>query len=72
MSDFTAGALIGLIIGCIAGFAVGATTAKELSRDLFKNDLVVETEQECNIDKPAGTICKWEATWKPVSVDKGE
>lgn len=64
MKNFTFGGLIGFVIGGVITLAVFG--------DFVKSELVMETQQECNIDKPSGTICKWEATWKPVSVDKGE
>lgn len=53
-------------------FLTGAFISLVITTDFVTIRVAEVTEQECNIDKPAGTICKWEATWKPISVDKGE
>lgn len=36
---------------------------------MYEKGLVIKTEQQCTTEKPANTICEWEATWKPVNVN---
>lgn len=56
--------LIAVCIGFMAGFAVAGVIAI----DIYTHDSAVVSEQQCNIDKPSGTVCEWVSTWQAVEV----
>ncbi len=62
----------GGILGVVAGMFLACIIVNAVLTENYEIDNVIVKESQCNIEKPANTICKWEATWKPVSADKGE
>jgi hypothetical protein len=62
MSNYILGFFVGL---CFAVFITMVSL-----QDYYEVHKVIVKEPQCNIEKPANTICKWEATWKPVQAIK--
>jgi hypothetical protein len=61
-----------MIFGMFVGMILGCLIVNDVLTETYEIDNVIATESQCNIEKPANTICKWEATWKPVPVIEGE
>lgn len=60
---------LGFLVGCLIGFLVGGFNTFHYSKTMYEKDLVSKTEQQCTAEKPANTLCKWEATWTPVNIN---
>ena len=62
------GFVVGIMLGGAIGLFTGVYSMSNHAAEYYKVQKVDVTEQQCNIDKPSGTICEWYATWKSVEV----